>query len=354
VIRDKIILSLPLLLLLSGCASIGPPTVSRDRFNYTAAISDSWKRQMLYDIVKIRYADAPVFMDVASVISQYQVMGQINLSAKVTPQSGTRNDTLGATGQYIDRPTITYTPLVGEKFARSLMSPVRPSAVLGLIQTGIQVDVVFRLLVQEINGIRNRSVGENRPRAADPEFYALIEKLRKIQTVGGIAMRETKRDKAEAVTMVIRGRGDSETEALAVEVKKILGLDLLASEFHVVFGASLANDKEIALLTRSALGVLLDLSMDIETPAGDVREERVSPAFEEKAAGEHIRPLLRIRSSSEKPVDAFISVPYRNLYFWIDDRDLVSKRIFFALMFLFTLVETGEKEAVPIVTIPTG
>jgi hypothetical protein len=55
-----------------------------------------------------------------------------------------------------------------------------------------------------------------------------------------------------------------------------------------------------------------------------------------------------------KPADAFVSIPYRKSYFWIDDRDLMSKKIFSFLMFVFTLVETGEKGAAPIVTIPTG
>jgi hypothetical protein len=35
----------------SGCASIGPGTVARDRFDYTTAISDSWKAQVLLNVV---------------------------------------------------------------------------------------------------------------------------------------------------------------------------------------------------------------------------------------------------------------------------------------------------------------
>ncbi|PKN62711.1 MAG: hypothetical protein CVU57_22910 [Deltaproteobacteria bacterium HGW-Deltaproteobacteria-15] len=342
------------LLLLAGCTGFGPLTVSRDRFDYTSAISDSWKRQMLFNMVKIRYGDAPVFMDVSSVISQYQVAGQINLGATINNHPWSSSQTLGAFGQYVDRPTITFTPILGDKFARSMMSPIPPSAILSLIQGGHRVDVVFRVLVHEINGIRNRFGGEARARSADPEFYPLLEKMRRIQSSGDIGMRIQKIDKQEAALMVFRGKRDSATGALAMEVRKMLGLDPLANDFHVVYGTVPKDDKEIALLTRSILEVLVDLSADIEVPADDVQEKRVAPTFAEKAADEEIRPLMRIQSSSAKPGDAFVSVPYRNSYFWIDDRDLMSKKLFSFLMFIFTLVETGEKGPAPIVTIPTG
>ncbi len=70
-------------LLLTGCASIGPPTVVRDRFDYVAAISESWKRQMLQNLLKVRYADAPVFMDVTSVISAYSLGADISVGGAV-------------------------------------------------------------------------------------------------------------------------------------------------------------------------------------------------------------------------------------------------------------------------------
>ena len=344
-----------LALCLAGCAGFGPTTVSRDRFDYTEAISDSWKKQTLLNMVKIRYADTPVFLDVSSVISQYQIAGQINLGATINNDPWSSGQSLGAAGQYVDRPTITYTPLMGDRFARSLMAPIPPPAILSLIQGGYPVDLVFRVMVQEVNGIRNRFGGPARAQSADPEFYALIGKLRKIQAAGNIGMRITRKEKEETAMLVLRGPRDPETESLSTEVRKILGLDPAANDFNVVYGAIPRNNHEIAILTRSFLEVIIDQAANIEVPDVHVGEKRVGPTFVEKATtGEKVLPLIRVQSSPGKPGDPFISVPYRNVYFWIDDRDLMSKTIFSFLMFISTLIETGEKGTVPIVTIPTG
>ena len=68
-----------------------------------------------------------------------------------------------------------------------------------------------------------------------------------------------------------------------------------------------------------------------------------------------IAPLIKITSSSspEKPGDAFVAIPYRNQWFWIDDRDPASKNLFSFILLLFTFVETGSKDIVPVLSIPT-
>jgi hypothetical protein len=142
---------------------------------------------------------------------------------------------------------------------------------------------------------------------------------------------------------------------LSTEVRKILGLDPAANDFHVVYGAIPRNNHEIAILTRSFIEVITDQAANIEVPDVHVAEKRVGPTFVEKATtGEKVLPLIRIQSSSGKPEDPFISIRYRNFYFWIDDRDLMSKGIFSFFMFVSTLLETGEKGTVPTVTIPTN
>jgi hypothetical protein len=126
-----------LLLTFVGCAGVGPHSVARDRFDYTTAISDSWKAQMLVNMVKMRYGDTPTFLDVASVINQYSVESQLDLRLTWVDHliaALASNQSAGAAARYIDRPTITYAPIMGEKFARSLMTPIPPASILSLIQ----------------------------------------------------------------------------------------------------------------------------------------------------------------------------------------------------------------------------
>ena len=170
----------------SGCASIGPARVTRDRFDYVTAISESWKRQMLLNLLKVRYSDAPVFMDVASVINSYELTREVNLSGDYAPIG--RGDTfghVGASGRYSDKPTITYQPLSGDKFTRSLMLPIPITAILFLIQSGYPSDLVLRICVNSINGLDNAYGGPGRPQAGDPKFRELITAFRESQAAGG-------------------------------------------------------------------------------------------------------------------------------------------------------------------------
>jgi hypothetical protein len=62
-------------LALAGCSSIGPATIKRDRTDYSSAMANSWKEMQLLNIVKFRYFDPPVFLDVPSVVSQQELYG---------------------------------------------------------------------------------------------------------------------------------------------------------------------------------------------------------------------------------------------------------------------------------------
>jgi hypothetical protein len=312
------------------------------------------------NLVKLRYGDTPVFLDVGQIVSGYTVQSTFTAAGSVFSTSGVvpgvpnSSVTLGAQGQYTDRPTITYTPLAGERFARSLMTPIPPAALLSMIQAGNPVDLVLRLAVHVVNGIYNRYGGDVRARAADPEFYVLLERLRRIQLSGAIGLRVQRIDRDEAVMMVFRGKVDPGLEADVLAARQLMGLDPTARDFQVVYGSVAANDKQVAILTRSILEILIDLSSFIAVPEAHVADRRVAPTAEtEMGPSGPIRPLIRIGSAPDRPADAFLAVPYRGYWFWIDDRDMTSKRLFTFLMFMFTLVETGTKDGAPVLTIPT-
>jgi hypothetical protein len=242
---------------------------------------------------------------------------------------------------------------MGERFARSLMTPIPPPAILSLIQAGYPIDLTLRLTVHALNGIDNRFGGGARRRPADPEFYELLGRLRRIQESGAIGLRVQRINREEAVVLTFRQKIDPALQVEILTVRQMLGLDPQGGEFRVVYGSVAANDKELAMLTRSILDILVDIASFIAVPEAHVQERRVTPTDEpEVGPGGPIRPLVRILSSSEKPNDAFVAVPYRDHWYWIDDRDLPSKGLFSFLMFMFTLVETGDKAAPPIVTIP--
>src|SRR5688572_28474833 len=89
---------------LASCHSVGPTTIPRDRFDYSTAIGDSWKRQTLLNIVRLRYADTPIFVDVGQVVAGYSLETVVSV-AGVSSSAGADTATLGAQGRFTDRPT---------------------------------------------------------------------------------------------------------------------------------------------------------------------------------------------------------------------------------------------------------
>ena len=100
--------------LLGACAQLGPRSIPGDRLEFSRALADSWKDQALLNIVKFRYLDPPIFVDVGQIVAGYTMESQV--SAGVAGGHDTPDVlSLGASGKYTDRPTITYSPLTGPR-----------------------------------------------------------------------------------------------------------------------------------------------------------------------------------------------------------------------------------------------
>lgn len=344
------------LLLLTGCHSIGPGTVPRDRSDYSGSISESWKRQTLLNIVRLRYVDPPTFVDVGQIVSGYTLETGVNLGGNLSSQGAIQGNSLAAGGsaKFTDRPTITYTPLTGARFMRALMMPLPPDSVLYTVQSGWPANAVFFAAVSVMNGLKNQQTSISGVAPPDPKFMRVLELLRKIQLSGAVGLRVQQDAQKQQTTILSFRSKDITPETLAgiKEMRELLHLAPEGTEFRVAFGATAMNDNELALQTRSMLHIMMTMAGQVDVPAQDVVEGRATPGYDDTAPGGDALRLIRIRNSKSKPNDAYAAVLYRNHWFWIDDRDLKSKRAFAFMMMLFTLAETGEKESLPLITIP--
>ena len=343
-------------LLACGCKSIGPGSVPSDRFEYSSSISESWKRQTLLNIVRLRYMDPPTFVDVGQIVAGYSLEAGVTLGGNLSSAAAIQGNSLvaGGSGKYTDRPTITYTPLTGSKFIRSLMTPLPPDSILYTVQSGWPANAVFFATVAVMNGLKNQQTTIAGVTAPEPKFVRALTLLRKIQDSGAVGMRVQQDPQKQQTTLLAFRSKDVSPETLAdsKELRELLHLDPDATEFKVAFGATASNDKELALQTRSILHIMGTMAGEVDVPPEDIAQGRTMSSLEGDGPEADALRLVRIHNSKNKPTDAYTSVYYRNHWFWIDDRDLKSKRSFAFMMMLFTLTDSGEKENLPLITIP--
>ncbi|RJG42635.1 hypothetical protein [Motilimonas pumila] len=339
-------------LALSACTSIGPQTVAQDRFDYNTAIADSWKEQTLLNIVKLRYADMPLFVEVASIVNGYSLESSVNLSGTLASDIPGDFASAGASGKFTDRPTITYTPITGQQFNKNFMTPIPPQAILFMMQSGWSADLVLPLTVDSINGLRAEKSAGNGARLGDDAYYRAIDLLTDIQRSGAVGMRIVEGQGAKRDTTVMFYHSDlikPEVEQQTKELNALLRINPDVRELTIRYGLIASNEGELAMLTRSMLQLMITLAGKVNVPEVHVDEGRTVANIASKA--NHSDRLINIRHSKEKPADAFSAIKYKDYWFWIDDTDFQSKRTFAFLMILFSLTETGGRDGLPLVTI---
>ena len=338
---------------LAGCTGVGPRTVTADRFDYSSAIADSWKQQTLLNIVKIRYVDLPVFVDVSSIVAGYSLQTGVTvngvLSSGLLPGD---YGALGGQGIYTDRPTITYVPMTGDKFLRGLINPIDPKNIFFMLQSGYPADFILGLAVESLNGLRNRSASGGSVRQADPEFARLLQLLREVQQAGGVAMR-VEEDKAKgAIAVLILQREDLPADIVAkgAEIRRLLKLSADEQRYVLSYSPVRTAADELAVNSRSLLQILQAFASYVDVPEEHVRRRLAAALPEHPAAS--AAATVRIHAGPQRPASAYVAVPYLGQWFWVDDADWQTKRALTAVMFFFTLADTGTPDRLPLITIP--
>jgi hypothetical protein len=342
-------------LLVSGCSSVGPKTIPADQFNYAEAIRDSWKQQMLLNMVGLRYAEAPMFLRVTSVINQYSIDGKVSLASPPYKEQAAALPPVGVAGGYSDRPTITYTPMTGAEFTKSVMTPIPPASLMSLIQAGWRADLLIRLAVRSINGVGSTQVvGTPHEQSA---YYEMVLLFQKLQASGGLSFRVEERGPDEVAIIVIRTSPSEEVRLNRQRLAELLSLDPGLREYRLVFGHQASGGNEIAMLTRSILEMLVDLAMWVEVPPEHIDSGRTRPSPSAEILEDYgFSPLIRVHSSAERPDpnEAFVMVRYEDLWYWIEQSDFASKRTLSFMQLMFSLAESGAGQMAPVVTVQAG
>lgn len=335
---------------LTACASVGPKTIPRDQFDYGEAIANSWKEQLLTNMMRLRYVEAPVFVNVSSVINQYSLEGNVALGVGAnTSLSSGNTATLGGSARFTDKPTITYTPVSGKEFSISLLTPVTPEAIFALVQAGWAPEVILRLTVRSMNRVENASASPLGRRQPDPRFQELLMTWRRLREARALGLRRDEDGKhSRIVVYQTRDAVDPEVQRDLKFMREALELEPDAQEFTMSYGLIPSQPNEIAVLTCSMLELLNDLGWRADVPPEHVEEGRTGSTYTDS---EGLPPVIRVHYAKERPADAYVAIRNRDYWFYIDDRDLHSKRTFAIMQILMSLTEGGEAARGPVVTI---
>jgi hypothetical protein len=350
----------------SGCSAFGPGHVKGDRFNYGKAINISEKEQMLTNLVRLRFGDVPMFVDVSSVVTNYTYTGNLGVT-------GTRNlphpvaedvadSVTGSAGvEYSETPTVTYTPVSGEDFATRMLQPLPIGYLFSIAQSGWPVELLLLIGIERINDMANMSADFNgartqlaRQEKAEKEigkylrFKDLVDLM--LELMRRRVMEFTRNEEDGSIYLIIAPYLPPDAIDLLNTFRTRLNLDSDTTEYRVVGRTTKRHNDEISIQTRSLLGMMNFLTKGIDIAE---KSEGVLPSTPELSHSQVPMPL-HIAAGKRKPKNAFVAIRYEGDWFYIPKADIQSKQVFSLLRYLFQLQTPPSEGTTPVLTLPTS
>ncbi len=379
---------------LTGCGTMGPSVMKGNRAAYNTGIQQSDKEELLLNLVRIRYLEPPFFMSVGSISSSFNFQMTTGVSAdlnagptkSVVPYSISEKtgQVIGyypalagypdsavkpnLEFQYYESPTITYTPLQGEKYVTQLLTEIDPVRLFFLFRAGADMDMLLDILVRQLGGLRNPSPDQDTPeaKAYRERFHAMGEALTALQKRGDLQMQYTEAGdgKSESLLMQMRftdaAEADRLDEAFGIALPRLTAADgRLVAQVRFMramnFLSAQTREADAANLTldlRNTMEVLEYLAEGVRAPEEDVKAGLTDAPSEHFAP--HERSCITVLSSPGKPRHTYVATSYEGKWFYIAHDDLASKSAFAFLMTLLAMEGGDVKASLPVLTIPVG
>jgi len=336
-------------LLLGGCAPLGPQALLGQRPLFNAAVQETDSQQLLLNIVRQRYNDPVFFLDVSSISSGSSRVVSANLLGKLIPSR--RDDLSGNVGGILsETPVIFYTPNSGEKFMRQMLRPIDVRTLALVLQSGWSIERVLLIGGEAISGLRNGT----------PAYRALLADLRELQREGlmqvGLVADDGRLEAADADTRLGLAFAEGATGSPAYR-RVCLALAVACDGGLLELQASLGGTSsagKLGLATRSLYTSFYHLAQAVDVPSEDQASGAAAQVVVEGSgeAGAAQRMRFRVHHSTEEPLRAAVRVNYRDRWFYIEDDDRESK-VSFALVSLLVTLQAGDPErSLPILSLP--
>jgi hypothetical protein len=348
---------------LSGCGrllgprvTLGPGAILRGRELYNDVINDTNSQQTLALIVRARYGEPSGLLSVASVTANLRTMATTNSEFGIGPSSNFKGNivplALGLT--YEENPTIAYTPLQGERYAKSILAPIGPDVMVLLLGIERSPHQLLSLLVKQVNGLPNPMYGPHHARAA---FQSSVGLLSRLEDAGQATWGATS-TKDGGFALVIHDYAPGNRGAVR-ELLRMWGLpeSLAQGDRNIILPLNLAVGKpagpELNVQTRSVYDLIEIAAAAVEVPPEDAAQGLASQGFERPSPLENV---LTIQSSPSYPSTAvLVAVRHRGYWFYIAQDDGPSKLAFRLLQTLIDMrLAEGTPQTIPTLTIPVS
>ena len=355
------LLAAALALSLSACRSVGPVAISRDHGNFNQAIAHTLDEQLLLNIVRMRYFETSLFLDVGTVTdsrSRSYRAGTDATKVFVDPSDKIMELVPALSVVSSQTPTVVYTPMQGQGFVKRIFSPLPLPIALSAIQSGWSASRVFGIFVERINNLYNAPSASGPTPSRVPEcgeFYRMTQLLDTLLRDGGVSMGI---DPEDHKCLVVQFHGNSSNGQIIREIKDLLDLPQRNDRFTFQENFLGATDSELRLRMRSINGAMFYLGNGVEVPpehidCGVVAMTRY-PNGDVFDWGSVLTPLFTVHSSKERPANAFVAIEFRDHWFYIADSDITSKSTFVLLSNAFSLQAGDVKSVAPTLSVSIG
>ncbi len=367
-----------LLIVLAGC-SMGPQVLKGNRLDYNVSIQRSNNEELLLNIVRARYVEPLFFLQVGSISSSFGQSATVGVSGSIYERAPSQNflnvlsPSLGAT--ISENPTITYSPLQGERMVRQLQTELRLDRFLTLARTGFSIDAMMWLTVLQIGDLGNfrARVSTSEKRAESySKFLDLAQLLNRIQMRGDLEFTGIRKmeGEPEIVTMQLRYLDGKEAEAveelMGVRPERIAmpdgrlvsAIELTAVRDFTSCRKGKGSCSRVFVKLKSYHQIIYDMAVHVEVPDDEQSAKNAlpfKPPAGELASRDGIHSgLLKVKSQAMQPGHSFVAVPYRDRWYYIDDGDIKTKVCFMILSSIYSLQSGDLPSTAPVLTIPVG